>query len=27
MKNEGPDNDQVINMPPGQLPSDFFEGK
>jgi Phenolic acid decarboxylase len=27
MKNEGPDNDNVINMPPGQLPSDFFDGK
>jgi len=27
MKNEGADNDAVINMPPGQLPSDFFDGK
>ncbi|WP_240629210.1 phenolic acid decarboxylase [Pantoea rodasii] len=27
MKNEGPDNDEVINMPPGQLPSDFFDNK
>ncbi|MCW0332951.1 Phenolic acid decarboxylase PadC [Pantoea ananatis] len=27
MKNEGPDNDNVINMPPGQLPEDFFDGK
>ena len=27
MKNEGPDNDAVINMPPGQLPGDFFDGK
>lgn len=27
MKNEGPDNDNVINMPPGQLPDDFFDGK
>jgi len=27
MKNEGADNDGVINMPPGQLPSDFFDGK
>ncbi len=27
MKNEGPDNDAVINMPPGQMPADFFDGK
>lgn len=27
MKNEGPDNDAVISMAPGQLPDDFFEGK
>jgi len=27
MKNEGPDNDAVINMPPGQLPADYFDHK
>ncbi|WP_409075942.1 phenolic acid decarboxylase [Pantoea sp. C3] len=27
MKNEGADNDDVINRAPGQLPEDFFEGK
>lgn len=27
MKNEGPNNDDVINMPPGQLPSDFLDDK
>jgi phenolic acid decarboxylase len=27
MKNEGPDNDAVINMPLGQLRDDFFDGK
>lgn len=27
MKNEGPDNDAVINMPPGQMPEDYFKDK
>lgn len=27
MKNEGPDNDSVIDRAPGQLPENFFEGK
>ena len=27
MKNEGADNDAVIDKAPGQLPSDFFDGK
>lgn len=27
MKNEGPDNDAVINMPPGLLPADYFNNK
>ncbi|THD38868.1 phenolic acid decarboxylase, partial [Enterobacteriaceae bacterium ML5] len=27
MKNEGKNNDEVINMPPGQLADNFFNGK
>ncbi|MBA8865604.1 phenolic acid decarboxylase [Pantoea agglomerans] len=27
MKNEGPDNDEVINQAPGQMPADYFDGK
>jgi len=27
MKNEGPDNDDVINMAPGQMPANYFENK
>jgi len=27
MKNEGPDNDAVINMAPGQMPADYFDNK